>query len=128
MRLASPRNTTSYFKVPSQTNIPDRPAPTPKATQAPFYGFREQEETTSVYNMMSMGGSNPRLENLFPQENKPTSLRKLTSLGGAIPSRKPLLTDTEEKIFGEVIGLVDEIESLKQSIVSEQESIHKMQI
>jgi hypothetical protein len=67
MRVASPRNATSYFKMPSQTNIPDRPAATPKGNQSPFYGFREQEETVSVYNMMSMGGSNPRLENIFPQ-------------------------------------------------------------
>jgi len=56
--------------------------------------------------MMSMG-SNPRLENILPQENKSTSLRKVNSLGRFIPSRKPILTDTEEKIFGEVIGLFD---------------------
>jgi hypothetical protein len=41
-------------------------------------------------------------------------------LAGVIPNKKVLLTDTEEKIFGEVIGLVDEIDFLKQSIVSEQ--------
>lgn len=45
-----------------------------------------------------------------------------------IRSRRPLLAETEEKIFGEVIGLVDEIDELKQSIMLYEQEIRKIQI
>lgn len=43
MRLTSPRNTTSYFKVPSQTYIPDKTVGSPQNNSNTFYGFREQD-------------------------------------------------------------------------------------
>lgn len=106
MRVGSPHNLPPYFKAASQNYIPERSPVASKHTPQHFYGFKEAEETTSVYNMASMQGSNPKLDNLLNHEYKGTSFKKLTSLGGIVPTRKPLLTDTEEKIFGEVIGLV----------------------
>lgn len=43
-------------------------------------------------------------------------------------SRRTLLTDTEERVFAEVLGLVGEIESLRETLLKEGAAIVQLQV
>jgi hypothetical protein len=45
-----------------------------------------------------------------------------------INSRKALLTETEERVFAEVLGLVGEIESLRETLGKEGAAIVQLQV
>ena len=58
------------------------------------------------------------------------SMHKITRIASLkqIRSRRPLLSETEEKIFGEVVGLLGEIEGLRGAVGGERETIRQLQV